>query len=224
MARGCPFTKKTKRAPKKRGTSITGDGENNGVPKIAPKKIRKPRDENQWKITDFYEVRKSGRKTEKQLQEEAQKAVAQKVLKGSNEELLEVFHDADKGRCICSTVHFQKDEFVIEYKGEMMEYAEAKKAEDRYKENPTIGSYMYFFEHKGKRWCVDATKETIFKGRLINHSIRKPNLKTKVIDINGAHHLILIATREITPGEELLYDYGDRSSEVVAENPWLRDS
>ncbi|UMM39118.1 hypothetical protein L5515_016311 [Caenorhabditis briggsae] len=224
MARGCPFTKKTKRAPKKSATSITGDGENNVVPKMAPKKIRKPRDENQWKITDFYEVRKSGRKTEKQLQDEAQKAVAEKVLKGSNEELLQVFHDADKGRCICSTVNFQKDEFVIEYKGEMMEYAEAKKAEDRYKENPTIGSYMYFFEHKGKRWCVDATKETIYKGRLINHSIRKPNLKTKVIDIDEAHHLILIATREIIVGEELLYDYGDRSSDVVAENPWLRDS
>ncbi|CAP34152.1 Protein CBG16282 [Caenorhabditis briggsae] len=163
MARGCPFTKKTKRAPKKSATSITGDGENNVVPNMAPKKIRKPRDENQWKITDFYEVRKSGRKTEKQLQDEAQKAVAEKVLKGSNEELLQVFHDADKGRCICSTVNFQKDEFVIEYKDKAVRYLASQKENTKYtfyfkklilSENRIVFTYLVFGFGNGKNTMV----------------------------------------------------------------------
>lgn len=39
-----------------------------------------------------------------------------------------------------------------------------------YAKDSDIGSYMYFFEHRNKRYCVDATAETKFKGRLINHS------------------------------------------------------
>lgn len=91
---------------------------------------------------------------------------------------------------------------------------------------------MYFFMHRNKRWCVDATKESVFKGRLINHSYLRPNLQTKVclfqvpnilqvVEFDGKHYLILVAKRDINEGEELLYDYGDRSPETIAKNPWL---
>lgn len=62
----------------------------------------------------------------------------------------------------------------------MMDYTSAKIREEEYAKDPSIGSYMYFFKYKSKRWCVDATKESIYKGRLINHSALRPNLRTKV--------------------------------------------
>jgi len=34
-------------------------------------------------------------------------------------------------------------------------------------------------------------------------------------------YLILVAARDICIGEELLYDYGDRSKEAIEAHPWL---
>lgn len=68
---------------------------------------------------------------------------------------------------------------------------------------------------------VDATKETNRMGRLINHS-KNGNCQTKLHDINDVPHLILVASRDIDEGEELLYDYGDRSKASIAAYPWLK--
>lgn len=68
---------------------------------------------------------------------------------------------------------------------------------------------------------VDATKESNRMGRLINHS-KNGNCQTKLHDINGVPHLILVASRDIDEGEELLYDYGDRSKASIAAHPWLK--
>lgn len=64
--------------------------------------------------------------------------------------------------------------------GEIISLSVAKIREKEYELDENIGSFMYFFAHKNKQYCVDATDETPFKGRLINHSILRPNLKTKV--------------------------------------------
>ena len=39
---------------------------------------------------------------------------------------------------------------------------------------------MYYFEHASRYFCVDATPETRFKGRLVNHSRINPNMQAKV--------------------------------------------
>ena len=46
---------------------------------------------------------------------------------------------------------------------------------------------------------------------------------TKTIDIGDRARLILVAGRDIEVGEELVYDYGDRSKEAIENNPWLKD-
>ena len=83
------------------------------------------------------------------------------------------------------------------------------------------GCFMYFFQFNEKKYCIDATIENGRYGRLINHSRQNANLKTKVILCNGLPRLILIAKFDIKIGTELLYDYGDRSKENIAANPWL---
>ncbi|PIC31063.1 hypothetical protein B9Z55_022098 [Caenorhabditis nigoni] len=176
------------------------------------------------KITEYFPARKSTRKTKKQLDREVEETMQEKIVNGSNEALLQVFKDPVKGRGLRTTVAFEKDDFVIEYKGDMILHSEARAIEARYSLDEKIGSYMFFFEFEGRKWCVDATAETKYKGRLVNHSFKHPNLKAKVIKINNTHYLILAAKHSIEIGEELLYDYGDRSSEVIANNPWLRSS
>lgn len=68
---------------------------------------------------------------------------------------------------------------------------------------------------------VDATADNGRMGRLVNHSRTNPNVVTKVEEVEGKPRLYLMADRDIEPGEELQYDYGDRSPEVLQAHPWL---
>lgn len=70
-------------------------------------------------------------------------------------------------------------------------------------------------------FSIDATEESGLLGRLVNHSCKNFNCATKPIEVDGKPRLILVATRTITTGEELLYDYGDRSPESLMAHPWL---
>ncbi|XP_007424712.1 N-lysine methyltransferase KMT5A isoform X2 [Python bivittatus] len=177
--------------------------------KQAPKKGGKkpgPRRKGQGKtppnrkVTDYYPVRRSSRKNKKELQID--------------------FIDG-KGRGVIATRHFNRGEFVVEYHGDLIEITDAKKREAAYAQDPSTGCYMYYFQYLSKTFCVDATKETNRLGRLINHS-KCGNCQTKLHDIGGVPHLILVASRDIKAGEELLYDYGDRSKASLEAYPWLK--
>ena len=69
-------------------------------------------------------------------------------------------------------------------------------------------------------YSIDATAESGRLGRLVNHS-RNGNLTTKIISVGSVPHLVLIAKENIEIGEEVCYDYGDRSKESLKYHPWL---
>lgn len=75
----------------------------------------------------------------------------------------------------------------------------------------------YFFKY----FSVDATEENGTLGRLLNHS-RMGNCKTKVHVINEIPHLIFLTMCEVKKGEEMTYDYGERSKDVIETYPWLK--
>lgn len=85
---------------------------------------------------------------------------------------------------------------------------------------------MYYFEWKNVKYCLDATIDPTGKslGRLINHSRKQPNCKTSVFENGGKPHLIFIALKDIHPGQELLYDYGETEKSTIEANPWLVES
>lgn len=127
----------------------------------------------------------------------------------------------NKGRAIFTTRLFHKGDFICEYAGELISYTEAKKREKLYSEDETIGCYMFFFEHKLKSYCIDATAETNRLGRLINHSKSKANCHPKIIEIDSKPYLALFAIDNIKSDEELSYDYGDRNKVALEAHPWL---
>jgi len=180
-------------------------------------------DENR-KITEFFP--RTIRKTEAQKKKEECDILKEKILKCANEEHLEIYYDEIKGRGIKSKTEFAKGEFVVEYKGELIcDRKQIADLEDLYNEDPTrYGSYVYYFKHADKNFCVDATRETTYKGRLINHSRLRPNLQTKSVDFGSRPFLILVATMEIKPGDELLYDYGEKDSVKIKNMPWLANT
>ncbi|XP_061656763.1 N-lysine methyltransferase KMT5A-A isoform X2 [Syngnathoides biaculeatus] len=185
----------------------------------APKTARGKNGQNH-KVTDFFPIRRSSRKSKTELKCE-QKHLIDHLIANGIEEGMQVRHMEGKGRAVFTSRRFRKGEFVVEYHGDLLETAEAKKREAEYAQNPETGCYMYYFQYLCKAYCVDATKETGRLGRLINHS-KSGNLQTKLHDVGGAPHLILVASRDIDEGEELLYDYGDRSKASIAAHPWLK--
>ncbi|XP_059910826.1 lysine methyltransferase 5Ab isoform X1 [Gadus macrocephalus] len=172
------------------------------------------------KVTDYYPIRRSSRKTKAEMKDEEQKHINE-LIKNGVEEGLQVRHIDDKGRGVFATRGFIKGEFVVEYNGDLLDIERAKKREAEYTLDPATGCYMYYFQYHSKTYCVDATRETTRLGRLINHS-KAGNCQTRLHDIDGKPHLILVAARDVDAEEELLYDYGDRSKASLSAHPWLK--
>ena len=61
-------------------------------------------------------------------------------------------------------------------------------------------------------FSIDATLEVFSMGRMVNDAAEKDpenNCKMSVVVVDHQPHLCLFATRDITTGEELRYDYND---------------
>ncbi|XP_039617574.1 uncharacterized protein LOC120534226 [Polypterus senegalus] len=68
--------------------------------------------------------------------------------------------------------------------------------------------FMYVF----KLHCcysIDGAKDDGSVGRMINDNHKSPNCKIKKLAVDGMPHLCLFALRDILPGEEITYSYGD---------------
>ena len=68
---------------------------------------------------------------------------------------------------------------------------------------------------------VDATADNGRKGRLLNHSRTAANVATRLVEVDEHPYLCLVAARDISVGEQLEYDYGERDRAAMDSHPWL---
>lgn len=178
--------------------------------------------QHQSKLTNFFPIRRSERRPKTEVEAKQQKTIEERLISNSDTDLgLKVQHFPEKGRGVSATRNFSKGEFVVEYSGDLIDVKIAKERENKYAMDLSKGCYMYYFRANNRQYCIDATSETGRLGRLVNHSRVTPNLQTKVVVFRDKPRLILVAKRDIEAGEELLYDYGDRSRESMEAHPWL---
>ncbi len=105
------------------------------------------------KVTEYFPIRRSGRKPKKALEKEQLEDVESHLLADCDDELdLTVVHLADKGRGVVATRTFEKGEFVVEYSGDLIDVGIAKERESQYSLDLSTGCYMYYFKHKGKQY------------------------------------------------------------------------
>lgn len=65
---------------------------------------------------------------------------------------------AEKGRGVYTLKPLKKKDYVMEYKGDLLTYAEGKLREASYETHPDISSYMFFLNFKDKKfWLVVLT-------------------------------------------------------------------
>ena len=65
-----------------------------------------------------------------------------------------------RGRGVYTTKKFFRNDYIVEYAGELLAQNEARQRETLYGRNHKIGCYMYYFKWGEKVFCVDATEET----------------------------------------------------------------
>lgn len=94
------------------------------------------------------------------------------------------------GLGLFATQPIKKDEFIIEYVGDVITAKEADKRGGK-----------YLFETSSRRVIDGSTRTNT--ARYINHSC-KPNCETEI----DRGRVYVYAKRSIKPGEELAYDYG----------------
>ncbi|XP_069819460.1 uncharacterized protein [Dendropsophus ebraccatus] len=114
-----------------------------------------------------------------------------------------------KGRGVFASTPIEKGDFVVEFRGELIDVAESQRRHRIYQEAQKV--FMYEFQSAGKLWCIDAVQEDGSLGRLVNDEHRNPNCKIKRIMVDGKPHLCLFAIRDVNPGEEITYNYGGSS-------------
>uniref|UniRef100_A0A9J7XPJ6 SET domain-containing protein n=1 Tax=Cyprinus carpio carpio TaxID=630221 RepID=A0A9J7XPJ6_CYPCA len=128
------------------------------------------------------------------------------VMKSDKTKLEVKYINAVKGRGLFTNGSFSKGDFIVEYRGELINYAELERRRKLY--HPSCAVFMFEFKWRGKTWCIDASREDGSFGRLVNDDHQHPNCKMKKIDVNGKAHLCLFALKDIKEGEEITYDYG----------------
>ena len=118
---------------------------------------------------------------------------------------------------------YERGKKICDYSGELCKYATFKERQRHYNASES-GSFILEFKYKDKHWAIDwATKEDNSLGHLINHSRKLQNCKPIVGEDRGKPFVYFIATSDILPDNEILYDYGDNSKMSTKYFPWLRD-
>jgi hypothetical protein len=102
------------------------------------------------------------------------------------------------GKGVFALQPIAQGEMVIEYTGEVITWAEALR---RHPHDPQQPDHTFYFHIDDER-VIDG-KVNGNAARWINHAC-EPNCEAE----DGTGRVYLIATRDISPGEELFFDYG----------------
>uniref|UniRef100_A0AAV2JTX8 SET domain-containing protein n=1 Tax=Knipowitschia caucasica TaxID=637954 RepID=A0AAV2JTX8_KNICA len=145
-------------------------------------------DENETLRQKVIEVEVGKQALHNQLDRTKEDDALEHAAKGMDKtNILEVkYINCIKGRGIFAKKKVQQGDFVVEYKGELIDSAEEERRRRVY--SPRCSVFMYNFQWHEKTWCIDASREDQSFGRLVNDNVR-PNCKMKKLIHDGKPHL-----------------------------------
>ena len=130
-----------------------------------------------------------------------------------------VMETADKGRGIFLEEPVANREYVLEYKGDVYPRKEKRDHEQEYATNDE-GCFILEVQTKEGWVCIDPTRRPSSAGRLINHapSTEATLIPFRPLKVFGKWRVGFTAARDLSPGEELTFDYGSAPGGI----DWLK--
>lgn len=111
---------------------------------------------------------------------------------------IQVRRSSVHGKGVFAVAPIARDEAIIEYTGEVIDWPEALR---RHPHDPSDPNHTFYFSLDGG-WVIDA-KHGGNSSRWINHACQ-PNCQADEVD----GRVFIRALRALKPGDELFYDYG----------------
>lgn len=148
-----------------------------------------------------------------------QKISSEKELTSQKIQVVEI--NPEVGQGVFSTQSVKKGEIISHYAGIFCSDILAYKSSDN--------RYLFGFDKSDSpryhRWLVDAQKQGNVS-RFFNHS-KEGNLEVKIVNVTHPEHdrvmpfIFFVSQRDIHPGEQLCYDYGDLYWDALGIQPRL---
>ena len=134
---------------------------------------------------------------------------------------LDITTGGEAGRGVVAGEAIEKGAFICEYKtSKVFPVKKREEVEARHELNG-LGCYIVETKHSVPGFghlCFDATERFHHPGRYLNHVSKGPNSRlTRPFEVRGKVRIGFLALRDIPEGEEICYDYGDRSG-----GEWMR--
>ena len=114
----------------------------------------------------------------------------------------EVFKTENKGVGLRAAEKISRDEFIMEYVGDVLDPQRFHKRAKKYSQNDVK---HFYFMALSTDYIIDATAKGNIS-RFINHSC-DPNSETQKWTVNGELRVGFFSRRQILPGEEITFDY-----------------
>ena len=134
---------------------------------------------------------------------------------------LDITTGGSAGRGVVAGEAIQKGDFICEYMTSQVFPAKKREEVEARHEANGLGCYIVETQHSVPGFghlCFDATERFHHPGRYINHVAKGPNARlTRPFEVRGKVRIGFLALTDIPEGEELCYDYGDRSG-----GEWMR--
>ncbi len=117
------------------------------------------------------------------------------------------------GKGLFTTKPYKKDQRIIEYRGEIIEW---KEYSNRVKENKD--GYLFFVR---RNLCIDAFSTLQYKARYANDAqgfVRVKGLNNNCVYETEGDRCFIVSTRNIKAGEEIFVDYTRDYWKVMRHN------
>ena len=105
--------------------------------------------------------------------------------------------------------------------GELVSHDEARRREAVYA-SARLGSSLLDVVHTDRIIDPTARLDAYGHSPFLSHAIEQRTLFARCVRVDGVWRVAMHAASNISPGDELTFDYNERRADVIAENPWLR--
>ena len=143
------------------------------------------------------------KKKDRKLSKDEEAKRIKKLRKRGESDFVEVRGSEILGRGVYCTEPIEKEQYFIEYVGNLISKDESeKRAWKQYEKHEKTGAAAVYIFNLTKKWDLDGNVEWN-PARLVNHSC-EPNSEA----IQDGKRVYLQALREIAVDEEITFDYG----------------